>query len=59
LFKTKKDWRKKDLVIDICYGIDLKHDILIDPHILTQDELTSIRGKQPIFINAMINGIKV
>ncbi len=46
-------------MIDICYDIDLKHDILIDPHILTQDELTSIRGKQPIFINAMINGIKV
>lgn len=59
LLKTKNDWRTKDKVIDICYDIDLKHDILIDPHILAEEELTSIRGKQPIFINAMLNGIRV
>jgi len=59
LLKTKKDWRTKDRVIDICYDIDLKHDILIDPHILAEEELTSIRGRQPIFINAMLNGIRV
>lgn len=59
LIKTKKDWRTKDRVIDICYEIDLKHDILIDPHILAEEELTSIRGKQPVFINAMLNGIRV
>jgi len=59
LMKSKKDWKTKDKVIDICYDIDLKHDILIDPHILAEEELTSIRGKQPIFINAMLNGIRV
>jgi len=59
LLKTKKDWRIKDQIIDICYDIDLKHDILIDPHILSEEELTTIRGKQPIFINAMLNGIKI
>ena len=59
LLKTKKDWRTKDQIIDICYDIDLKHDILIDPHILSEEELTTIRGKQPIFINAMLNGIKI
>jgi len=59
LLKTKKGWREKDHVIDICYDIDLKHDILIDPHILAEEELTSIRGRQPIFINAMLNGIRV
>ena len=58
LFKTKKDWRIKDKVIDICYDIDLKYDILIDPHILSEEELQTIRGKQPIFINAMLNGIR-
>jgi predicted nucleotidyltransferase len=58
LLKTKKDWRTKDQVIDICYDIDLKHDILIDPHILAEEELNTIRGKQPIFINAMLNGIR-
>jgi predicted nucleotidyltransferase len=59
LLKTKNDWKTKDKVIDICYEIDLKHDILIDPHILSEVELNSIRGKQPIFINAINNGIKV
>jgi predicted nucleotidyltransferase len=58
LLKTRKDWRVKDQVIDICYDIDLKHDILIDPHILAEEELTTLRGKQPIFINAMLNGIR-
>ena len=58
LLKTRKDWRVKDQVIDICYDIDLKHDIIIDPHILAEEELTTLRGKQPIFINAMLNGIR-
>jgi predicted nucleotidyltransferase len=59
LLKTKKDWRIKEKVFDICYEIDLKHEILIDPHILSEEELTTIRGKQPIFVNAMLNGISV
>lgn len=59
LLKTIKDWRTKYKVIDICYDIDLKHDILIDPHILSEEDLTSIRGKQPIYVNAMFNGIRV
>jgi uncharacterized protein len=59
LIKKRNDWKTKDKVIDICYEIDLKHDILIDPHILSENELNSIRGKQPIFVNAIQNGIRV
>ncbi len=58
LMKTKKDWRTKEEVIDICYDIDLKHNILIDPHILAEDELSTLRGRQPIFLNALQNGIQ-
>ena len=58
LLKTKKDWRDKDKVIDICYDIDLKHNIIIDPHILAEEELSTLRGRQPIFINSMLNGIR-
>ncbi len=57
LLKTKNDWKTKDKVIDICYDVDLKHDILIDAHILAEEELTSLRGKQPIYLNAIQNGI--
>jgi len=59
LLKTKKDWRTKEAIIDICYDIDLKYDILIDPHILSEEELLTPRGKQPVFINAMQNGLRV
>ncbi|MCX6257628.1 MAG: nucleotidyltransferase domain-containing protein [Bacteroidia bacterium] len=59
LLKTKKNRGTRDKVIDICYDIDLKHNILIDPHILSEEELTTIRGKQPIFTNAILNGISV
>jgi len=59
LFKSKNGWRTKGKVIDICYDIDIKHDILIDPHVLSEDELTTLRGKQSIFTNAILNGISV
>lgn len=40
-------------ILDLCYDIDLKHDI----HIISTDELTSIRGKQPLYANAIKSGI--
>lgn len=59
LTKGKINWKAKDKVLDICYYIDLKYDILIDPHIIAEEELSSIRGKQPIISNAIRNGISV
>jgi len=44
-------------ILDLCYDIDLKYNILIDVHILSEHEITSRRGRQPIFINAMKFGI--
>ena len=51
---TRQD---EDRILDICYDIDLKYNILIDVHLLSIQELNSIRGKQPIFANALKNGI--
>lgn len=51
---TRQD---EDKILDICYELDLKYDILIDVHLLSIKELNSIRGKQPIFTNAIKNGI--
>ena len=59
LLKTKKDWKAKGNNLDLCYDIDLKHDIIIEPHILAEEELLTLRGKQPIFVNAMQKGIKL
>ncbi|MFW5945205.1 MAG: nucleotidyltransferase domain-containing protein [Bacteroidota bacterium] len=55
----KKDYTHKDerKIINLCYDIDLKYDIIIDVHVLSSNELKSLRGKQPIFINALRTGI--
>jgi uncharacterized protein len=58
ILKSKHDWITKERIIDLCYDIDLKYSIFIDVHLLAQEELIELRGKQPIFLNAIQNGIR-
>jgi uncharacterized protein len=53
------DYNKNDenKILDICYEIDLKYNIIIDAHLLSTKEIETKRGKQPIFVNALKNGI--
>lgn len=44
-------------ILDLCYDINLKYNILLDVHILSTKELNSNRGRQPIFLNAFKSGI--
>jgi len=59
LILLDKDYSGEDenIILDICYEIDLKYDIIIDAHLLSLKELTTTRGRQPIFINAINSGI--
>jgi uncharacterized protein len=59
LILLNQDYNKNDenKILDICYDIDLKYDIIIDAHLLSTKELETKRGKQPIFVNALKNGI--
>jgi len=57
ILKNKPDWKLKHSISDICYKIDLKYDIITDTHILSEYEQNSLRGRQPIFVNAMKKGI--
>ena len=59
LIILKNDYSGKDenRILDLCYDINLKYEILLDVHIISNNELKSIRGKQPIFINAIKSGI--
>lgn len=59
LLKNKPDWKLKRMISDLCYDIDLKYNIITDTHILAKAELNTLRGKQPIFQNAIQNGIHV
>lgn len=49
--------KDENRILDLCYDIDLKHDILMDVHIISNKELRTIRGKQPIFVKAIKSGI--
>jgi uncharacterized protein len=59
LIVLQKDYSGKDenQILDLCYDIDLKYNILIDAHLISSKELNSIHGRQPVFVNAIKNGV--
>lgn len=57
---NKKDynWKYKYLINEVIYDIELENDIIIDSHILSEHEVNNtLRGSQPIFTNALENGV--
>jgi predicted nucleotidyltransferase len=59
ILKDKADWKIEREISDMCYEIDLKYNIITDTHIISEPELSTLRGKQPIFVNAISNGLHV
>jgi predicted nucleotidyltransferase len=59
VLKNKVDWKTERKISDLSYEIDLKYNIITDTHVLAESELDSLRGKQPIFFNAISTGIHV
>ena len=59
LIVLDKDYTGSDenKILDLCYDIDLKYNILLDIHLLSKREINSKRGKQPIFSNALKSGL--
>jgi predicted nucleotidyltransferase len=57
ILKKKADWKIEREISDICYEVDLKYNIITDAHVIGEPELETLRGKQPIFVNAMANGL--
>lgn len=57
ILKEKADWKIESEISDLCYEIDLKYNIITDIHVLSEGELSTIRGKQPIFVNALAYGL--
>lgn len=59
LVVLSKDYTARDenQIYDICYDINLKYNIIIDVHLISEKELHTIKGKQPIFTNAIKSGI--
>jgi predicted nucleotidyltransferase len=59
ILKQKADWKTEREISDMCYEIDLKYNITTDNHVIGESELSTLRGKQPIFVNAISNGLHV
>ncbi len=59
LIVLDRDYTSNDenKIYDLCYDIILKYNILLDVHLISQKEISSQRGNQPIFINALKSGI--
>jgi len=53
------DWKLEDNIINCCYDLMLKYDIILDIKVISSSELNSIRGKQPYIQNAITTGIMV
>jgi predicted nucleotidyltransferase len=57
ILKNKVDWKTEREISDLSYEIELKYNIVTDTHILAESELSTLRGKQPIFVNAIQKGL--
>jgi predicted nucleotidyltransferase len=57
ILRQKADWKTEREISDICFEVELKNNIVTDIHILSEPEVNSSRGQQPIFVNALRNGL--
>ncbi len=52
------DWKYRNHICHVIYDMELEYDIFIDMHIISRHELFyTLRGAQPIFVNAVNKGI--
>lgn len=57
VLKSDYDRSLKRRINNLCYQIDLKHDVFLDTQIISINELNnSLRGKHPLFTNALKEG---
>jgi len=51
------DWRLENKILDLCYEIDLKHNILTDIKIISKSDLDTIKCRQPYILKALESGV--
>jgi predicted nucleotidyltransferase len=59
IINAADDWRLKSNIIDVFYDFDMKNEILSDVTILTEDEMQTIKGRQPYIQEALETGVMV
>lgn len=57
VLKSDSGWKNRRKINDLCYKLDLKYEVFLDTQIISIQELnTGLRGKHPIFVNALKEG---
>lgn len=59
VLKTDYDWIMENDILDACYQLDLEYNLLTDIKIISLQELTSLKGKQPFIVTAVAEGISI
>lgn len=58
VLNTSYDRKIQKAINDLCYDFNLKYNIFLDTQVISEHELNnSIRGKHPIFRNALKEGL--
>lgn len=58
VLSSDQDWRKKREMMDDVFDSALFYNILTDIHFISEEEIQhKIRGQEPVFINALRQGI--
>lgn len=57
ILKNDYDWKYKNNIVSVVYNLELQQNIMIDIHLLSTNEINSLKGLQPIFFNALNNGL--
>lgn len=59
LIVLEKDYNARDenRIYDLCFDMNLKYNIIIDAHLISERELNTLKGKQPIYSRAIKSGI--
>ncbi len=59
ILSEQVDWRTRDRIIDVLTDINIRNDIIIDAHIISEQELGTVKGRQPFIEKALSAGISV
>jgi len=59
VLKDDYDWRTENEILDRCYQIDLKYEIVTDVKIISKNELNTKIGRQPFILDALEHGVTV
>lgn len=54
---TTASWDIEQSILDICYDLEIEHEIFIDLSVLAESDLSSPRGRQPFVADAFASGI--